>query len=58
MSSAIVPGGVFPDYALPDHEGSVQRFSGLGNAEADRVSEGRHGTYAHGCRARDAPDLP
>jgi peroxiredoxin len=29
MRSDIVPGGVFPDYALPDHTGTVRRLSEL-----------------------------
>jgi len=27
MRSDIVPGGIFPDYALPDHTGAVRRLS-------------------------------
>ena len=29
MRSDIVPGGTFPDYALPDHTGTVRSLSGL-----------------------------
>jgi hypothetical protein len=29
MRSDIVPGGTFPDYGLPDHEGHVRRLSEL-----------------------------
>ena len=29
MRSDIVPGGTFPDYALPDHTGTVRALSGL-----------------------------
>lgn len=29
MRSDIVPGGTFPDYALPDHIGTVRRLSEL-----------------------------
>lgn len=29
MRSDIVPGGVFPDYALPDHTGKVRTLSEL-----------------------------
>src|SRR6185437_13968643 len=29
MRSDIRPGGVFPDYALPDHEGTVRKLSEL-----------------------------
>jgi peroxiredoxin len=29
MRSDIVPGGVFPDYSLPDHTDTVRRLSEL-----------------------------
>ena len=29
MRSDITPGGVFPDYALPDHTGTVRTLSEL-----------------------------
>ena len=29
MRSDIIPGGIFPDYALPDHTGTVRRLSEL-----------------------------
>ncbi len=29
MRSDIIPGGVFPDYALPDHTGTVRTLSEL-----------------------------
>ena len=29
MRPDIIPGGVFPDYALPDHAGTVRTLSGL-----------------------------
>ncbi|MFF4803399.1 hypothetical protein ACFY1U_34190 [Streptomyces sp. NPDC001351] len=29
MRSDIVPGGVFPDFALPDHTGTVRTLSQL-----------------------------
>jgi hypothetical protein len=29
MRSDIVPGGIFPDYALPDHTGTVRTLSEL-----------------------------
>ena len=27
MRSAIVPGGIFPDYELPDHTGTMRKLS-------------------------------
>jgi hypothetical protein len=30
MRPDIVPGGVFPDYALPDHTGTVRTLGELG----------------------------
>ena len=29
MRSDIIPGNVFPDYALPDHTGTIRRLSEL-----------------------------
>jgi hypothetical protein len=29
MRSDIMPGGIFPEYALPDHTGTVRRLSEL-----------------------------
>src|SRR6187431_2720587 len=29
MRSDIIPGGIFPDYALPDHTGTLRRLSEL-----------------------------
>ena len=29
MRSDIVPGGIFPDYELPDHTGKVRKLSEL-----------------------------
>jgi hypothetical protein len=35
MRSDIIPGGVFPDYALPDHTGTVRTFSELQGGDPD-----------------------
>ena len=38
MRSDIIPGGIFPDYALPDHTGTVRTLSELQGREAARMT--------------------
>ncbi|MFZ1928386.1 MAG: hypothetical protein WAU50_04570 [Candidatus Sulfotelmatobacter sp.] len=33
MRSDIVPGGIFPNYELPDHEGKLRKLSELQGAD-------------------------
>ena len=36
MRSDIIPGGIFPDYALPDHTGTVRTLSELQGRDHQR----------------------
>jgi len=39
MRSDITPGGIFPDYALPDHTSTVRRLSELQEFRAPGLRE-------------------
>jgi len=53
MRSDIVPGGIFPEYELPDHTGKVHKLSEL---QGGNHGEAHHGGSARAARYRNNSD--